>query len=400
MSWLFAGRTPNSRLRKLDNRQSIIKGGDVGLTVRPVQSRRDLKTFIHMPYKLYQDESNWVPPLRVEEKKKFSVKTNPYLEHCDYLLFLLLRNGKAVGRISAFVDHLALEHWREQIGFFGCFETINDVEGTRLLINAARDWLKDRGMATMRGPWSFSPQEWGMLVEGFDTPPMVMAPHNFPYYDSLLTSCGLLKAKDLLVFEMDASEGYQLPDRFVRWSDRIAEKLGVTIRPLNLKRLEEDVRLILSVANQSTEKNWGFIPVTDKEASDIAKALKAIVDPDIILIAEKDGEAVGYLIAFPNVNALIRDCNGRLFTKAIFRLLFKMKSIREYRVWALGVVPAYQRKALDTLFYRRLADVLAPRRPSRVEANYVLEDNMVMNNPILKLGFHQSKRLRVYEAPI
>jgi GNAT superfamily N-acetyltransferase len=212
---------------------------------------------------------------------------------------------------------------------------------------------------------------------------------------------GLKKAKDLLVYELVDAEGvYALPARFVKLTDRIGAKYGVTVRPLNMKRLDEDIRLILDVANASTRDNWGFVPVTEEEAKDIADSMRSIVDPDIVMIAEAGGEAIGYLIAFPDVNLLLRGLNGRLFPVGVFKLLFGLKKIRQYRIWGMDVVPEYQRRAVDTLFYRRLYEVLRAKKAERVEANYVLEDNMAMNNPILKMGFEEVKKYRVYEMPL
>ncbi len=359
-----------------------------------------MKAFILLPYQLYRDDTIWVPPLRMDEKKKFSVRRNPILSHCEFQHFLLIQNGKSVGRVSAFIDNLALDQWKQPVGLFGSFECIDNEEGAHLLLEHARSWLQSKKMKTMRGPWSFESQEWGFLVKGFETPPMVMAHYNPPYYNDYMESFGLNKIKDLLVYEMNVQDGYQLPERFLKWTEHMARKYRVKVRSLNMKNLEEDVRTILQVGNSSTQNNWGFVPVTDDEAQDIARSLKSIVDPDIIMIAEVEDKPIGYLVAFPNVNVLIKGLNGRLFPFGIFKLLFGLKRIREYRIWGLGVIPEYQRKAIDTLFYKRLYDVLMPKKPTLIEANYVLEDNMVMNNPILKMGFQEVKRYRIYENRI
>ncbi len=372
----------------------------MGLSVQPVYSQKDLKTFIRLPYRLYRDDTVWVPPLRLEERRKYSPKTNPMLRHCDYRLFLLHQNGQTVGRISAFIDRLAVEHWGEKVGLFGSFECIDSDEGSHLLLESARKWLREHDMSKMRGDWSFASQEWGVLVEGFESPPMIMAPYNPPYYDRLMKSYGLAKVKDLMVYELDTRDGYELPERILKLTDTIAEKYNVTIRSLNMKRLKEDVKTILDVANAATRDNWGYVPVTDEEADDIAKSLRMVVDPDVVMIAEIQGRPVGYLIGLPDVNTVIKGLNGRLLPFGIFKLLYGLKRIRQYRIWALGVKPEYQRKAFDILFYRKLYDVLSPKKPDRLEANYVLEDNMVMNNPILKLGFKEVKKYRVYEMSI
>lgn len=321
------------------------------------------------------------------------------LHHCEYRLFLAMRDGRPVGRVSAFVDHLAVEHWKAKIGLFGAYECIDDPEASKRLLAAARDWLFQQGMTSMRGPWNFASEEWGTLIRGYDSPPMLMSPYNPPFYTGQLEAFGLKKAKDLLVYGMERA-GKTLPERFLRRTDRIARRYDVKLRPLNMRRLDEEVRIILDIANASTRENWGYVPVTDAEAREIAQSMRMIVDPETVMIAEASRIPVGYLIAFPDMNVLLKELNGRLFPVGLFRLLAGRRRIRQYRIWGLGIVPEYQRRAIDTLFYVRLQEVLERKRVERLEANYVLEDNMVMNNPIRKMGFDLTKVFRVYEMPI
>jgi hypothetical protein len=372
----------------------------VSYTVKPVVSARALRAFIRVPFRLYRDDPNWVAPLLAEEKKKFHPKRNPMLHHCECAHFLLLSGGRPAGRISAFIDRLALEHWKQPIGLFGSYECVEDPNGSTLLLNAAARWLKDRGMKRMRGPWSFASQEWGLVIKGFDMPPMIMAPYNPPYYSRHFDVFGLNKAKDLYVYAVDASKGYVLPGRFLKWTDRIEREQRVKVRPIDMKRLEDEVLTLVRVANESTRNNWGFVPVTQEEAKDMARSLKPIVDGDLVMLAEVEGRAVGYLIVLPDIHELTKTMHGRLLPFGWLRLLRGLARISQYRVWALGVVPEYQRRAIDTLFYRKLHEALMPKKPGRVEINYVLEDNMAMNNPILKMGFKHVKTYRVYEMGI
>ena len=321
------------------------------------------------------------------------------LGHCDYQLFLVQYNGEDVGRVSAFVDRLAVKHWNEKTGLFGAYECIDDFKASHLLLTTAKDWLHERGMAFMRGPWSFASEEWGTLIQGYESPPMLMSPYNPPFYKAQLEEFGLNKVKDLLVYGMERA-GRALPERFLRLTDQIVEKYRVTVHALNMKRLDEDVRIILDIANASTRDNWGYVPVTEAEARDITRSMKMIVDPETVMIAEAAGKSIGYLIAFPDMNVLLRGLNGRLFPFGIFKLLAGRGRIKQYRVWGMGIIPEFQRRAIDTLFYRRLQDVLQKKNVERLEANYVLEDNMVMNNPIVKMGFEVTKVFRVYEMPL
>ncbi len=373
----------------------------MGYEIHHVKDNKDLRKFIRVPYWLYKQINNktWVPPLLVEEKKKYS-KTNPSLAHCDYKFFLLLKNGKPVGRICGFIHRNAVKQWKTPVGFFGSYECVDDEEGSQLLLDEVKKWLGDRNMVCMRGPWDFDTKEYGFVVKGYDRPPMMMAPYNPPYYNDQMEAFGLKKVKDLLAYELDLMDGYQLPERFLKLTDRIAERNRITIRSINMRQLQKDVGILLNVANVSTYQNWGYVEVADAEAKGIAQSMKSIVDPDIVMIAEVNDKPIGYLIALPDINTLIKQMNGRLWPFGFIQLLIGIKKIRQYRVWALGIIPGYQRRGIDTLFYRRLHEIIIPKKPQRLEANYVLEDNLAMSNPIQKLGFKESKRYRVYEMSI
>jgi GNAT superfamily N-acetyltransferase len=323
------------------------------------------------------------------------------LDHCTVALLLAEDGGEVVGRISAFVDHLAVRHWDDPVGLFGSFECVNDTEVSRSLLEKAREWLRGQGMRSMRGPWSFASQEWGLVIEGFETPPVIMAPHNPPWYNDHLLAFGLEKAKDLLVYEADTGEGYRIPERYLTVTDMVQERYGITVRPVNMKHLEEDIAILVEVANRSLSDNWGFYPATEAEGRALAHDIKPILDPELVLIAEDSaGQPIGFAITLPDINVLLRGLEGRLLPFGWFRLLTGRKQLRQYRMWAIGVVPEYQRRAVDALLYRRTHDVLKPRGKIRVEANYVLEDNARMTNAMRNLGLQQIRRYRVYEMPI
>ncbi len=370
------------------------------MEIVPVTSRSDLRRFIEVPYRLYRDDPNWVPPLRREQWAYFDPDRNATLAHCDHALFLLVECGQAVGRIAPFVDRLGVAAWGQPIGLFGCYECVDDDEAARLLLETARSWLRERGMEVMRGPWSFISQEWGLVVEGFTPPPVIMAPYNPPYYNRQLMAFGLEKAKDLLVYYADADEGYQIPERYLTMTDYVQEHLGVTVRALDMRRLEEDVATIVRLSNQAVGSNWGYYEVTEAEGRALARDLKQIVDPQAVLIAAgPDGRPIGFAISLPDVNTLLRGMNGRLLPFGWLKLLWGLPRVRQYRMWALGVVPAYQRKAVDALLYRRTYEALSPRC-TRLEINYVLEDNVAMNNALRRLGVKPLRRYRVYEMEI
>ena len=252
----------------------------------------------------------------------------------------------------------------------------------------------------MRGPWSFASQEWGLVLEGFTPPPVILAPYNPPYYNRQLAAFGLKKAKDLLVYYADATEGYQIPERYLTLTDHVQQHLGVTVRALRMKRLEEDVATIVRLTNRAIAGNWGYYAVTDAEGRALARDLKQIVNPKAVLIAEgPDGQAIGFAISLPDVNTLLRGLNGRLLPFGWLKLLWGLPRVKQYRMWALGVVPEYQRKAVDALLYRRTYEALSPHC-TRLEINYVLEDNAPMNNALRRLGVQPLRRYRVYEMEV
>lgn len=370
------------------------------MNIEKVENKASLKKFVELPYQLYKNDPIWVPPLRSEQWKQFDLKSNPMLEHCTYQLYLALDDERVIGRISAFTDRLALQHWGEPIGLFGSFECIDDKNVSQALLGAARDWLRERGMKAMRGPWSFASQEWGLVVEGFKPAPVIMAPYNPPYYNDHLGAFGMNKAKDLIVYLIDENEGYQIPERILTLTDKIQKRYGVSVRPIDMKNLEKEVVTILQMANRSICDNWGFYPVTDSEARIMAHDLKEIVNPKGILLAEgSDGAPVGFIMALPDINKLLHGLNGKLFPFGWLKMLMGLPRLQQYRLWALGVIPEYQGRGIDTLMYRKTYELLHTGK-IRLEINYVLEDNEPMNNALLKMGVSNLRRYRVYEMEI
>jgi GNAT superfamily N-acetyltransferase len=374
------------------------------MNIRQIQTQKDLRTFVELPYRLYRKDPVWVPPLRSEQHSQFDPQKNPFLKHCDRALFLLEEDGRVVGRIAAFIDHLAVEAWQEPIGLFGYYECMckNSAEdaGASLLLGAARDWLRQRGMKIMRGPWSFVSQEWGMVIEGFTPSPVIMAPYNPPYYNDHLASFGLEKVKDLLCYYISAAEGYQIPERILTLTGAVAKRYGVRVRPINMKIYDQEVRTVIDLSNRSIIDNWGYSPVTEEEVQAMARDLKAIIRPQGVLFAENaQGEPIGFAIALPDINVLLKGLDGRLFPFGWIKLLVGLPRLQHYRMFALGVTPEYHGKGIDSLIYRYLYESLSTPEVW-VEINYVLEDNVPMNNAILKLNAKPLRRYRIYQMNI
>ncbi len=370
------------------------------MEIRTVQSKADLKHFIELPYRLYRNDPVWVPPLRDEQKSTFDPARNPMFDHCTTALFLAEEGGQIIGRVSAFVDHLALEAWKEPIGLFGSYECGNNLVASRMLLDTARRWLREQGMQAMRGPWSFTSQDWGTVIEGYTPSPVLMAPYNPPYYNEQLEAFGLSKVKDLMVYYIDTREGYQVPERIIKLTDLVQKRYNVRVRPIDMKRLEEEVPILVRLINISLADNWGIYPVTDAEAAAMVRDLKQIVHPKAILIAEDQaGKPIGIAMSLPDINVLLKGLNGRLFPFGWLKLLWGIPRLNQYRMWALGVLPEYHGKAIDSLLYRAMYDYLYNQN-LRLEINYVLEDNDRMNNALMKLNVKPLRRYRIYQMVI
>jgi GNAT superfamily N-acetyltransferase len=370
------------------------------MEICPVNTKQELKTFINFPYNFYRGDPNWIPPLRMELNKQFNPRTNPLLDHCDYQLFLLFKDGKVIGRIAAFIDHLAVDFWKEKIGLFGYYECIADQEASQKLLDVAANWLRERGMTSMRGPWTFVTEEWGLVVEGFTPPPCIMAPYNPPYYDHQMKDFGLRKEKDLLCYYISGEEGYKIPERILTLTDRVAKRYGVTVRNLDMKRYDQEVEAFLELSNTSIIDNWGYTPVTDDEAAALAKDLKSVIQPEGVLFAEDStGRPVGFAIALPDINILLKGLNGRLMPFGWLKLLLGIPRLKNYRMFALGVIPEYHGLGIDSLMYRALYESLYTPN-IWMEINYVLEDNYPMNNAIHKLLAKPLRRYRIYQRAL
>ncbi|MBN1627662.1 MAG: hypothetical protein JW944_14165 [Deltaproteobacteria bacterium] len=370
------------------------------MKIIPVNTPVGLKKFIRLPYKLYKDDPVWVPPLLSEVSKQFNRKRNPTLGHCEYALFLLEDEDEIIGRIAAFTDNVALKEWKDAVGLFGYFECIDDKNAANALLDAAAGWLRSKGMKSMRGPWSFVSQEWGLVIEGFTPSPTVMAPYNPPYYINHIGDYGFEKVKDLLVYYISAEEGYKIPDRILKLTDDVAKRFNIRTRQLNMRDFDNEVDRIIELSNKSLINNWGYTQVTGEEAAAIGADLKSIIHPRGVIFAEDSrGHPVGFAITIPDVNFLIKDLGGRLLPFGWLKVLLGLPRLRKYRLFALGVLPEYQGKGIDSLIYRALYEaVYTP--DIWLEINYVLEDNVPMNNAIIKLNAKPLRRYRIYQKSI
>lgn len=369
------------------------------LCIRSVQTKADLNEFIKFPWKIYRDDPHWVPPLIIERKEFFDKKKNPFFQHAEVVFYLAKRGAEIVGRITGIVNHNHIKFHQENVGFFGLFECVKDYEIAKALLDSVRDWLKSKGMEIMRGPANFSSNdEWALLVEGFDSPPVIMMSYNPPYYLGFLENYGMVKAKDLYAYFIDKS--LPPPERVARMAESIKNKENVKIRNVNMKKFKDEVERIKQIYNSAWSKNWGFIPMTDEEFDHMAKNLRQIVDPHMVFIAEVDGKPAGFSLALPDFNQVLRRLNGRLFPFGIFKLLWHTKiknKIDGVRIITMGVVPEFQKRGIDTLFYVETYNMGVKKGYAWAEMSWVLEDNVLMNRTLELLGARLYKKYRIYE---
>jgi len=369
------------------------------LHVEEVRNQGELTSFIRFPWHIYKDDRYWVPPLIKDQLQKFSPE-HPFHSHSEVILLLAKRGGQIVGRIAGIIDHHYVEFHREKVGFFGFFEAISDSEVAAVLLTAVADWLKGRGMEKMAGPMSPSTNdECGLLVEGFDSSPSLMMPYNPRYYASLLESFGLKKAMDLYAYLMEESSFSQ--DRLIR----VAEKLGrrepqLRVRPIVLRHLGEELKIIKEIYNHAWSNNWGFVPMTEEEIDFFAKAMKPLVVPDLVLFAYRGEEPVGFSVALPDYNEVLKRLNGRVGLQGILKFFYFSRKIRTIRVMLLGVKGAFQRKGAEALLYIETFKRGIQKGYHRAECSWILEENVLMQRGLESIGGNRYKTYRIYEAPL
>ena len=373
------------------------------IEIREVVDSRDLKTFISVPWPIFQDDPNWVPPLKFERKGAFS-KKHPYFKHARWKAWVAYRQGLPVGRISAQIDELYLELHDAHTGFFGLVEASDDPEIFGALFSTAEAWLKEQGMQTVLGPFNLGiNQEIGCLVEGFDSPPYVMMGHAMPYYGASIEGQGYEKAQDVLAYEIEA-EKFAMPDSVQRLLKRLGGKL--TVRQVDRKNTASELEIMRSIFNDAWSTNWGFVPFTEEEFNVVGKELFLIVPSDCTWIAEFEGEPAAFGVMIPNLNEVIADLDGKLLPFGWAKLLWRLKvrSPKTGRVPLMGVRQKYQNTrlgpALAFLTMQALHKPLMKLGIHWVEMSWILEQNQGMRNILEKVGGVVSKRYRLYRKAL
>ena len=363
-----------------------------------VDSRNTLNDFISLLWPIYRDDPAWVPPLKLERRMQLNPK-NPYFEHAAYSSWIAYRDGRPVGRISAQVDRLHLEQYQDATGFFGMLEAEDNLETFRTLLTTAENWLREQGMQHIAGPYNLSiNQELGLLVDGFDTPPVVMMGHARPYYGQRIEACGYGRKKDMLAYIIDADFEHPPAMRAIL----ARNKKRIETRLLRKKDFMQELNLIRDIFNDAWSQNWGYVSWTDSEFEHLAKDLKMLVDEDLVQFASVNGEPAAFMVILPNINEIIRDLNGRLLPFGWLKILWrlKVKYPQTARIPLMGVRRRYQ----DSMTGAALAfSVIAGLQPyalahgiKQVELSWILEDNKGMRNILDAIGSRAYKRYRIY----
>ncbi len=377
--------------------------GAAEVVVTPVSGAKEKKDFIRFQYEVYRSEPNFVPPLLIDREELLDAKKNPWFEFGTLELFLARRDGKIVGRIAALDDPNYNKFHGTKIGWFGLFECIDDARVAKALFETAEKWVRARGMTEILGPANLSSNnEWAFLAEGFDQPPVLMMPYSPKYYLGLAEACGYAKVKDLWAWHVDIRSGP--PEKVRRVAEKMRTREGIVVRQANMKDWENEVRRIKEIYNAAWEKNWGFVPMTDREFDHLAKGLKMILVPELTLIAEVKGEPVAFAITLPDANQAIKKANGRLTTFGVpiglVKMLLEMKRIKSGRLAILGIKQGFRRRGIDSILM--LDTVLNAQKLGwwGGEIGWTLEDNDLVNRAIELFGAKKSKTYRVYGKPL
>ncbi|MDC1173957.1 GNAT family N-acetyltransferase [Bacteriovoracaceae bacterium] len=365
----------------------------------PVRTSKQLKDFIHTPWNLYQGDEKWVPPLRMAVADLLKPK-HPFYETSDMQNFVAYQGKKPIGRISAVWNKNHNDFHEEKRGFIGFTEFPNDQGIAQKLFDTAEKWLKEKGANCILGPMNPSTNyECGTLVEGFEDPAQIMMTYNQPYHDDLYKKNGYTKAKDLIAYRLKTE--FDMPEIIKRIADRTEKKEKITYRHAKKKNWDAEVDLMHEIYNDAWEKNWGFIPMTPAEFLHTAKDLKTIIDEKLIIIVEVDNKPAGFIVTLPDLHQVLKKIpNGKLLPTGLFKLLNQKKYVNRCRVITLGMKKEFRKKGLETLLYTKAHQVIKEQGYGEIEMSWILEDNLNMNKPLIRMGGEPYKKYRIYQKEI
>jgi GNAT superfamily N-acetyltransferase len=363
--------------------------------IRPVNGRQEFRRFIDYAYERNASDPHWVPPLRIGEHERLTPRKNPFFAHAEVELLLAWRDGGVVGRVAAIDDRLHNEAHGDNVAMFGFFEAA-DAAAAQALLTAAETWARGRGRARLRGPINPSLNESaGLLIDGFDSDPMLLMPHNPPEYAAFIESSGYAKVKDLFAWLYDF--GTTPPAAVARLGPRLRDKHGIVVRPLRLSEFTAEVERLRVIYCAAWERNWGFVAPTQDEFRRLATELKPIFDERCAVCAEVNGVPVACAVAVPDINQALKGTTGRLLPTALFRLLLRKRYITQMRLLLLGIDPAYRTLGIYPVLLYELHRQVAGGPYRRAEFSWVLEDNRDINQPAENAGARHYKTYRIYE---
>ncbi len=366
--------------------------------VRPVRSRRDLRRFVRLPWRIYAGNAAWIAPLFIERLDFLDRRKNPFFRHSEAELFLAERDGEIVGRIAAIENRRHLETYRDGTGFFGHFESIDDPAVSTALFDEAARWVRSRGLVRLRGPESFTiNDECGLLLDAFDLAPVVLMSYNPPYYQTLVEGHGFRKAQDLFAFRMTVPGA--VPPRLAAASRRVAAG-GVVVRKADFARIDDEVAKIHRLHSAAWAENWGAVPLTREEIGALARELLLFADRDLVFLAEYEGEPIGVSVTVPDVNQALRLAHGRLLPFGWLRILLKRRRIDAVRVLIMGVRSEWRHRGIDAALYARTIEEAHRKRYRWGELSWILESNASMLEVLASLGAERYKTYRIYDLEL
>ncbi len=369
------------------------------VTIRPVETRKELDAFIKLPFRLYEGQPHWVPPIIADRKRFLDRSKNPFFEHGEAEYFLARRDGRVVGRITAQIDRNLHSFQDNRWGQFGFFESENDQEVASALLDAAEAWVREKGCDRLIGPFDFTTNdECGVLVEGFDRLPVVLMNWTHPYYPKLREGAGLVKAMDTLMWTLNVVDRDKVHPAIFEMAANVEAEHGITCRHMRKRDIEAEVGRFLEVYNEAWERNWGFVPLTESEVRHYAKQLRPLLDENWAMIAETaDGRVAGAALSLPDYNQVFRHMNGRLLPIGWLKFLLGRRKIDRVRVFALGVKREFQHTGIAAKFYEMHYDSAERTPQSQGETGWILETNKPMNRAMEGMGGEVVSRYRIFE---
>ncbi len=376
------------------------------ITITPVNSKAERRQFARMTIDLYKDDPAFVQPLDFELLARLNPEANPLLKNNDHQLWLAERDGVCVGRIGAIVNKTYIQHYDQKTGHFGFFETIENEDVATALLTTAQNWLKDRGMVAIAGPYNFSVnEECGLLVDGFDRSPAVMMPHGKPFYKSCIESHGFEKASDMFALWYPARYGF-MPERRKKFVAKLIDKPHIEVRNFDFSKFTDELVTAVDVFNDAWVNNWGFVPLSDAEARHMASDLRPIIEKHNTVMCTVDGEPAAFGLVLPNINEIIHDLNGKLLPLGWAKFLWRLKvqKVKTARMPLMGIRRKYQGKPLGAAFAYKIIEMVndssIENGITHAELSWILESNKAMITMLEDIGGVVDKTYRIYEKPL